>query len=104
MDLFDKVFFRVVIWVWAVIVLWIIIQKFFSFEVADSQDIGVGLEMRSHQKWYGNYSEIVTDKGTFLIEGNFILIKNNPLVLQTFKSGQQQICDNKINKCASIKE
>ncbi len=95
-------------WVWLMVVImfWIAFSIAFSenSKVIDNQNIGVGLEMRSHQKWYGNYSEIVTDKGTFIVEGNFILIKNNPLVLQTLESGQQKLCDNKINKCALIKE
>lgn len=95
-------------WVWIMVVamFWLSFSIVFSEspKVIDSQNIGVGLEMRSHQKWYGTASEIVTDKGTFIVEGNFTLIKNNPLVLETLDSGKQRVCDNKINKCASIKE
>lgn len=75
-----------------------------SKEVSSSQSIGKGLDVKTYQDWWaGDHSELVTEKGKFIVKGNFILLEGNPLVLETMKSGASRICDKSLEKCFEIK-
>jgi len=47
-------------------------------------------------------TQIVTDKGTFLVVGTFQLIKGDVLYIEKHASGKRYICDHKNGTCNEL--